>query len=64
MESLHPLFQPSVVPVHMLDVICAHDSFPYPVVHDLMRYPLSLAEAGIDPSAIAAEYRIRGYQRL
>jgi len=48
----------------MLDVICAHDSFPYPVVHDLMRYPLSLAEAGIDPSAIAAEYRIRGYQRL
>ena len=40
-ESAHPLFQPLVVPVYMLDVIRTHDSFPLSVVHHLMRYSCS-----------------------
>ena len=63
-EPPHPLFQPPVVPVYMLDVIRTHDSLPWSVVHHLMRYSLPSTETCLHPSAIAAEYRVRGDKRL
>jgi len=57
-EPTHPFFQPFVVPVHMLDVIRTHDSFPSPVMHHLMRYSLLPTETGIHTRSIAAEHRI------
>ncbi len=63
-EPAHPLFQPLVVPVYMLDVRRTHDPFPLSVVHHLMRYSLPPTETCIHPRAIATEHRIRRNKRL
>ena len=63
-EPAHPLFQPLVVPVYMLDVIRTHDPFPLSVVHHLMCNSLPPTETCIHPRAIATEHRIRRNKRL
>ena len=62
-EPAHPLLQALVIPVYMLDVIRAHDSFPLSVVHHLMRYAVLPTETGIHPRAITAENCIRRDKR-
>ena len=58
MEPLHPLFQPPVVPVHMLDVVGANHALALTITHDLMGHSLRFAETGIHPGAIATQHRI------
>ncbi len=58
MESFHPLLQPPVISVHMLDVVCPNDSLTSTVVHHLMCYAPRLAETGIHPCTITAEHCI------
>ena len=59
MEPLHPLFQPMVISVYMLDVIRTNHPFAPTIVHHLMSYPLRLAETGIYARTIATQYRVR-----
>ena len=40
MEPLHPLFQPMVISVHMLDVIRTDYPFALTIAHHLMGYTL------------------------
>lgn len=59
MEPLHPLFQPMVISVHMLDVIRTDYPFALTIAHHLMGYTLFLAETGIHSRSIATQHRIR-----
>ncbi len=59
MEPLHPLFQPMVISVHMLDVIRTDYPFALTIAHHLMGYTLFLAETGIHTRPIATQHRIR-----
>jgi hypothetical protein len=64
METLHPLFQPMVIPVHVLDVIRTDHPFALAIVHYLMGYALLFAETGIHTRTIATQHCIRLHQRL
>ncbi len=50
METLHPLFQPMVIPVHVLDAICTDHPFALAIVHYLMGYALCLAKTAYTPA--------------
>lgn len=58
MEPLHPLFQPPVISVYMLDVVRANHALALTITHDLMGHSLRFAETGIHPGAIATQHRI------
>ena len=47
MEPLHPLFQPMVIPVYVLDVIRTDHPFALTIAHHLMGYTLFFAETGV-----------------
>ena len=51
MEPLHPLFQPMVISVHMLDVIRTDHPFALTIAHHLMGYiPCSLLKQAYTPA--------------
>ena len=58
MEPLHPLLQPTVISVYMLDVVRANHTLALTIAHDLMGHSLRFAETGIHPGAIATQHRI------
>jgi len=62
MEPLHPSLQVPVIAAHMLDVICP--PLPHGCAPPDALSLAPLAETGIHPGAIAAQYRIRGDKRL
>ena len=59
MEAIHPLFQPTVIAVHMLNVIRAGHSLALTIAHYLMSHALHFTETGIHARAIATQHRIR-----
>ncbi|MOA64191.1 hypothetical protein D3C78_1901720 [compost metagenome] len=59
MEALHPLFQPMVIPVHMLDVIRTDHPFALAIVHYLMSHSMHFAKTRIHTRTIATQHRIR-----
>ncbi|MNR49728.1 hypothetical protein D3C85_1691430 [compost metagenome] len=58
MEPIHPLFQPPVISVYMLDVVRANHALTLTIAHDLMGHSLRFAETGIHPGTIATQHRI------
>ncbi|MNK69080.1 hypothetical protein D3C87_884600 [compost metagenome] len=64
MEPRHPLLQPPVISVHMLDVIRIHHPLSRPVMDHLMCHALLFAEAGIHRRPVAAQHRIGGDERF
>ncbi len=58
-EAHHPLLQPMVIAVYMLDVIRTDHPFTLAIVHDLMGYALLFAETGIHTRTIATQHSIR-----
>ncbi len=63
MEPHHPSFQPTVVTVHVLDVIGPYDWLAFSIVHHLMCQPLLMAETRIDLRFVTAKHGIRCNQR-
>ncbi len=53
MEPLHPLFQPMVISIYVLDVIRTDHPFALTITHYLMGYTLFFAETGIHTRSIA-----------
>ncbi len=42
MEALHPLFQPMVIAVYMLNVECSYHPLTLTIAHHLMGHPPAL----------------------
>ena len=58
MEPLHPLLQPTVISVYMLDVVRTNHTLALTIAHDLMGHSLRFAETGIHPGTVATQHRI------